>query len=597
MRDKAEANGYRACELIDAATVYTMLPHLGPGALGGMTVPDESIICTWTVNLALATDAVNRGATLLTGRRVQGMQTGPEATTLRTDAGPVTARWVVNAAGLGADLVDGLFGHSRVHRHPASRRTDRLRQAGPAPGGQDRAAGSHRGRQGSPGQPTIYGNVMLGPTAEDLENRTATGTTQSGFDFLLDKGRALMPRLLDEEITATYAGLRASIDHGDYLIEADPAQRYLLVGGIRSTGLTAGMAIAEHVRGQLESAGCAMTAAPICPTRRGCPTWARRSHGRTKRAAASCASANGSPKEIRDACGSTIPPAALDGLRRRTRVMNGRCQGFYCGAEVQELFDRGDRDERRRRAIVGAGPAGLAAATKLSRETTLNVVVLERESEAGGTPARDHPGYGIRDFRTFISGPAYARRLTADAVAAGVDIRTDTMVTGWAEDTTLEVTSPQGRERLEARAVILATGARERPRSARLIPGDRGEGVYTTGHLQNIVHLKGGKVGTRAVVIGAELVGLLGGAHPQEGRLRHRVDDHPARHRESYGIFNLFARTPLLGVRIATRTRLCRIIGKPRVTGVELEHLDTAGKRGMRRVRHRRAHRRLDPGP
>ena len=62
LRAQAEANEYHACEIVDAATVYERLPHLGPGALGGLTVPDESIICTWTVNLALATDAVNRGA-------------------------------------------------------------------------------------------------------------------------------------------------------------------------------------------------------------------------------------------------------------------------------------------------------------------------------------------------------------------------------------------------------------------------------------------------------------------------------------------------------------------------------------------------------
>ena len=103
--------------------------------------------------------------------------------------------------------------------------------------------------------PTIYGNVMLGPTAEDLQDRTATGTSAAGFEFLLEKGRRIMPRLLDEEVTASYAGLRAAIDHGDYLIDADPAKRYLLVGGIRSTGLTAGLAIAEHVRGLLDAAG------------------------------------------------------------------------------------------------------------------------------------------------------------------------------------------------------------------------------------------------------------------------------------------------------------------------------------------------------
>ena len=344
LRDKAEANGYQACELIDAAIVYAMLPHLGPGALGGMTVPDESIICTWTVNLALATDAVNRGATLLTGRRVQGVQTGPEATTLRTDAGPVTARWVVNAAGLGADLVDGLFGHSRftvtprrgeliVYDKLARRLVDKIVLPVPTAVG-----------KGVLVSPTIYGNVMLGPTAEDLDDRTATGTTQSGFDFLLDKGRTLMPQLLDEEITATYAGLRASIDHGDYLIEADPAQRYLLVGGIRSTGLTAGMAIAEHVRGQLESAGCAMTARSDLPDPPRMPNLGEafpRPYEEGGRIVCFCERVT--EGEIRDACGATIPPAALDGLRRRTRVMNGRCQGFYCGAEVQELFDRRPR--------------------------------------------------------------------------------------------------------------------------------------------------------------------------------------------------------------------------------------------------------------
>lgn len=230
--------------------------------------------------------------------------------------------------------------------------------------------------------------------------------------------------------------------------------------------------------------------------------------------------------------------------------------------------------------IVGAGPAGLTAAAALARGSDLNVVVLERESEAGGIPRHsDHPGYGIRDLRTFISGPAYARRLTRGAADAGAIIRTRATVTGWVDDMTLAVTSPAGRTDITARAVVLATGARERPRPARLIPGDRASGVYTTGQLQNLVHLKHRWVGRRAVVVGAELV-----SYSAVLTLKHAgcqtvlmTTTYPSP--ESYGVFNLAGRTPLMGVRMARRTRVTRIFGKPDVTGVEVEDLDTQQRR------------------
>ena len=230
-------------------------------------------------------------------------------------------------------------------------------------------------------------------------------------------------------------------------------------------------------------------------------------------------------------------------------------------------------------AIVGAGPAGLTAAAKLAQETTLNVVVLERESDPGGIPRHsDHSGYGLRDLRTVMRGPAYARRLADQTLAAGAVIRTDTMVTGWSGDTSLEITSPRGREVIDARAVILATGARERPRAARLIPGDRGAGVYTTGQLQSTVHLKGGTVGRRAVVVGAELVSYSAVLTLKQAGCSIALMTTRHANPESYRVFTLAARTPMLGVRIAARTRLCRIIGKPRVTGVEIENLDTGAR-------------------
>ncbi|ART67936.1 FAD/NAD(P)-binding oxidoreductase [Mycobacterium dioxanotrophicus] len=350
LRDKAVANGYDRCEIVDAAAVYAAVPNLGPGALGGLTVPDESIICTWTVNLALATDAVNRGTALLRGHRVERVDVTPDGTTLHTTAGPVSARWVINAAGLGADVIDGLFGHTRFTVTP--RRGELIvydKLARPLVDKIVLPVPTARGK-GVLVSPTIYGNVMLGPTSEDLQDRTATGTSERGFEFLLEKGRALMPRLLDEEVTATYAGLRAAIDHGDYLIETDPQQHYLLVGGIRSTGLTAGMAIAEHVRDQLISAGLELTARNTLPDPPEMPNLGEafpRPYQQTERIAADpaygrivCFCERVTEGELRDACHAVVPPAGLDGLRRRTRAMNGRCQAFFCGAEVKTIFEQ-----------------------------------------------------------------------------------------------------------------------------------------------------------------------------------------------------------------------------------------------------------------
>ena len=200
-------------------------------------------------------------------------------TTLVTTAGDIRGRWIINAAGLGADYLDAKFGYDRFTVTP--RRGELLvfdKLTRPMVPCIVLAVPSSRGK-GVLVSPTIYGNVMVGPTSEDLQDRTATGTSEEGLEFLLGKGRALMPTLFDEEITATYAGLRAAINHGDYLIDVDGAQQYVLVGGIRSTGLTAGMAIAEHVMELLGDTDLDLTPRPGSRRRRRCPTSAKPSSG------------------------------------------------------------------------------------------------------------------------------------------------------------------------------------------------------------------------------------------------------------------------------------------------------------------------------
>ncbi|MFE7234152.1 NAD(P)/FAD-dependent oxidoreductase [Streptomyces sp. NPDC057596] len=229
--------------------------------------------------------------------------------------------------------------------------------------------------------------------------------------------------------------------------------------------------------------------------------------------------------------------------------------------------------------IIGGGPAGLTAAAELAGRRAGRVLVVDREQDAGGIPRHsDHTGYGLRDLRRVMTGPAYARHLVRQATLAGAEIRTRTMVTGWADEDTVDVTSPDGRYRIRPRAIVLATGARERPRTARRIPGDRPHGVYTTGQLQNLVHLHHQPVGKRAVIVGGELVSWSAAVTLREAGCTPALMVSQYQKAESYAAFNAAGRT-VLRVPVATRTRVTRVIGKGRCQAVEIEHLDTGRRR------------------
>jgi thioredoxin reductase len=226
-------------------------------------------------------------------------------------------------------------------------------------------------------------------------------------------------------------------------------------------------------------------------------------------------------------------------------------------------------------AVIGAGPAGLAAATHCRLAGAERVVVLDRESKPGGIPRHaQHQGFGIRDLHRILSGADYAARIAERATASGADIRTEAQVTGWSEDGALEVTAPSGRSAIDARAVVLATGCRERPRSARLVPGSRPQGVMTTGMLQQLVYLRGEQPGRRAVIVGAEHVSFSALLTLAHGGARAVAMTTEQPEHQTLPTFRAAAairyRTPLL-----TRTAVSAIRGRRRVEAVRLTNLDT----------------------
>jgi glycerol-3-phosphate dehydrogenase len=364
MRDLAHQNGIADVEIMSATEAYRREPHLGKGALGALVVPGEAIICPFTTPLAFATQAVINGLSLQLNSAVQAVEVSSKHTyAIRSTNRTAYARFVVNAAGLHADSINRQFDLHNLTIIPRRGELivyDKLSRPLvnhillPVPG---------KMGKGVLIAPTVFGNVMLGPTAENVDDKTATNTTIEGIAALLDKGRRILPELVDEEVTAMYAGLRTSTSHDDYQIHIYPEKRYICVGGIRSTGLSASMGIAEFVVEQLAKAGLDLAPkvefkpvrmpnigeAFMRPYQSEDMIAANPDYGRIV-----CHCERVTRAEIQAATYSLIPVHDYDGLRRRTRALMGRCQGFFCSAGIAALLARSS--EQNSKQVAGTEP-------------------------------------------------------------------------------------------------------------------------------------------------------------------------------------------------------------------------------------------------
>jgi glycerol-3-phosphate dehydrogenase len=631
---QAYDNGDTEVKIISAEEIYQREPNISKGALGGLYVPGEGILCTFSVPLAFAYQAVENGVELflnfeVTNIRPQTVDDGRSTVSgLRSDFYTISGnektihtKYIVNAAGLFSDEINAKVGINKYKVTPRRGQLiifDKLARPLvnhvllPVPTSITK---------GVLISPTVYGNILLGPTAEDLNDKTATETTEGGLNFILDKAREILPSLLNEEITATYSGLRASTEHSDYQIEMDAKKRFLTLGGIRSTGISGAMGIAEYGVELLHDAGLELKLKDNFKKIK-MPSIGQadvRPHQNKKLIAENSAYAEMichcervSRGELIDAMNAPIPATTLDGLRRRTRASQGRCQGFNCHAKlIKDLTGfhkttngKTNRDIQVSQSkvatmkpvrsevdvlIVGAGPAGLSAAIELKKQGIKNIVVVDREPEAGGIPRLcHHTGFGREDLWRFWSGPKYAKYYRDLAEKMNVEVLTSTTILGWNDLATefteenekkelrefsLPFTSPNGLGEINAQAVLLATGVRERPRSARLIPGTRPQGIYTTGSLQRFVYEEKLPIGKRAVIIGAELVSLsalLTLMHAKvECEMMVTEESHHTIQFPYIGmkwlLADLITRTPII-----PNTRISNIFGRKRVEGIEL---------------------------
>ena len=339
---KAHENGVHDVAMLSREAVLKREPNLSDRVLGGFEVPGESLIDPWTSAHAYLLQALANGAELARGTEVLEGAFDGALWTLTTSERDVRSRHVINCAGLFGDIVDErLIGERTFTVTPRKGQFLVFDKAAcplissivlPVPTKTTKGVVACR---------TIFGNLLVGPTAEDQESRTDASTAREALLALRDRGIELVPALENCEVTAAYAGLRPATEFQDYQIRHRRDLNHVTVGGIRSTGLSAALGIASYVArlmGEAAWSGPPLEA-PIVPQPDRLSEFRKRDWEEVGNDGIVCHCERVTRREIEKVMAGPLPPATVQGLKRRTRAGMGRCQGFYCMGEIAGITE------------------------------------------------------------------------------------------------------------------------------------------------------------------------------------------------------------------------------------------------------------------
>ena len=224
-------------------------------------------------------------------------------------------------------------------------------------------------------------------------------------------------------------------------------------------------------------------------------------------------------------------------------------------------------------AVIGGGPAGISAATEISKNTSLKVAIFDSENEIGGMPRSCHLFFGMRDKKSLLTGKKYAAKLREELKRTSTKINVNSTVLRIDTDDDglhkIVVANEKGLEEYQCKYIVLATGCFEISRQARLIPGTRPSGVYTTGSLQQIVNLNKMKPGKKAVILGSEIVSLSAAVTLKRADVKIQgmleEDELIQTYSSLAKMLSIYYKFP-----IYTNTVVKNIFGKGRVEGIEV---------------------------
>ncbi len=336
---KGFGNGVEELDLLDADQLHRREPNLSSEALGALLVHGESLIDPWRAPLAYLKQGIAAGGKTAMSHEVTGGHHTGEYWELETTRGMFRAKTVINAAGLYGDIVDKIKGSEDFKIIPRKGQFIIFDETAFDLVGTIILPVPTKITKGVVVTPTAFGNILVGPTAEDQESRTDSRTVEETLEDLKAKAYQIVPALREHRIVATFAGLRPASDEPQYRVMVNDAANWITVGGIRSTGLTSSLGLAKHI---YELHDTHYTDTPPPPPKVTTPNisvFTPRDYEQEGYDRIVCHCEHVTDREIREALRGETGAGTWGGLKRRTRAGMGRCQGFNCAAAVAEIIE------------------------------------------------------------------------------------------------------------------------------------------------------------------------------------------------------------------------------------------------------------------
>lgn len=348
--DNGIALGIPNIEIIDGKKVKEMEPNLSYEVIGALYAPTAGIISPWELAIALAENAMDNGTELLLNSEVTDIRKANIGYKIYTVDKEIEAKYVINCAGVYADKINNMISEQTLEIKPRRGQYYLL----------DKSAGSlvnsvifqcpTQFGKGVLITPTVHGNLLVGPDSEEIEDKEGTETTLERMKFVKESALKACKKIPFNDVITSFSGLRAEGNTGDFIVEeARDLKGFINVAGIKSPGLSASPAIAEHVVEIIKGNERDLKEkSDFNPKRRDVIRFYELNNEDKKEIIKKnprygriiCRCENITEGEIVDIINRNAGATTIDGVKRRARPGMGRCQGGFCGPRVMEILAR-----------------------------------------------------------------------------------------------------------------------------------------------------------------------------------------------------------------------------------------------------------------